>query len=220
MAKTSRRSREAQTIRRRAQRAIAALERDVAAGVVSESFASQRVASLNQLIKDNTYDRASKSYGTSLQTAKRRARAAFEAYSASSASQLRKAPESERRRFITPQREAAKKADIESALRGELSLEKMEDAEEFIKATSDLWAGHAPEDRLRVIAEKLGWKKGEDPSLIRAYRRWQRYKKGDADFIASAKGDPYEIARRLYSHFGDPSEFEEDEELIDLYGDL
>lgn len=214
------RSREAQSIRRRAQRAIAALERDVAAGVVSESFASQRVASLNELIKGNTYDRASKSYGMSLQQAQRRARAVFEAYSASSAQQLRRAPESERRRFITPQREIAKKADIEAALRGELSLAKMEDAEEFIKMTRDLWAGAAPEDRLRIIAEKLGYKKGEAPSLVRAYRRWQRYKESDADFIAEAKGDPYEIARRLYGHFGNAADFEEEDELIALYGDL
>lgn len=170
----SKRSREAQNIRRRAERAIAALQRDVAAGNVTKAFAARREQSLREVIFQNTYDRKSKSYGASAAVASRRAEKVFDLYNAEAARKQKSLSSDDRRKQITPAKERAFRADIEAALRGELSLEKMEDAEAFIKSTAGIWADASPENRLDKLAAELGYLKGEEDSLIRAYRRWKR----------------------------------------------
>ena len=204
MGKTSRRALEARKIRNRAKRAIDALERDVAAGVISKSFAARREASLNELIRQNTYDRKSKSYSASSAVAASRAEKVFSQYSAEVAKEYSSLSDSERRKTITPLKEKAMKSDLEAALRGELSLSKMEDAEEFIKSTSRLWENAAPEERLNVIAKKLGYLPGEQPSLIRAYRRWKRYVQNGEDFHEGSTETVYDRVYNVYKNFRGP----------------
>ena len=189
MGKTSRRAYEARKIRDRAKRAISALERDVAAGNISKAFASRREQSLRELIRQNSYDRQSKSYGTSSAVAARSAERIFRDYSAESAQRMRALSDSDRKKQITPLKEKAFRADLEAALRGELSLERMEDAEAFIRSTAGIWAGYSPEKRLDVLAEKLGYLEGKEDSLIRAYRRWKREVKNGEDYQGTSFDD-------------------------------
>ena len=181
MGKTSRRAYEARKIRDRANRAIDALQRDVAAGNISKAYASRREASLRELIWQNTYDRVSKSYSTSAEVAARSAKRIFSEYSASNVERFRGLEGADRRKQITPAKERAFRSDLEAALRGELSLERMEDAEAFIRSTAGIWAGKSPEDRLDYLAQQLGGLKGKDDSLIRAYRRWKKEVKNVKD---------------------------------------
>lgn len=212
MGKTSKRAYEARKIRDRANRALNALERDVAAGVISKSFAVRREASLRELIRSNTYDRKSKSYGTTLGVATRQAKRVFDAYSSSrDVSQLRQGGST---KLITPARERALRNDLEAALRGELSLAKMEDAEAFLKSTAQLWAGARPEDRLDVIAEKLGQLEGGDASLVRAFRRWKRYTKNGEDFHEPSNDSIYSKVQEIWEKFRVNSDLEEAQEAL------
>lgn len=212
MGKTSRRAYEARKIRDRANRALNALERDVAAGVVSKGFAARREASLRELIRSNTYDRVSKSYGTSLSVARRQAVRVFDAYSASR--DLSDVEGIGTRKRITPAREKALRNDLEAALRGELSLTKMEEAEAFLRSTASLWAGKAPEDRLDAIAKAIGQLEGGDASLIRAFRRWKRYTRDGEDFHEPSNASVYSKVEEILDKFKVPDPLEEAQDAL------
>lgn len=214
----SRRAYEARKIRNRARRSLAALERDVAAGTVSKSFASARRGALERVISENTWSRESGGWTVkSVKSAVSRAEKVFETYSASISREFNRGDAEARREAVKVLKERSFRNDLESALRGELSLEKTELAEAFLKSTRDVWAGLPPEERLDAIARTLGTNREGKSSLRLAYNRWRRETRDGEDFFTTSRESIYSQVDAIWRKFGKTSKARQ--RLEKLFGD-
>lgn len=191
MARTER-AKFAEAARKRARRSLAALDRDVVAGNISEEAAGRQRAAFQRVIAENTYNRKTRSYGTSQETAQKRASEVFGTYSAKISQELRKAPSELREAFIERFEAVSFRQDFRAALRGDISSIKESDAQLFIRSNMDILQGWGKENYLQRLADVFG-----NGNLQEAFDRWKKEVADGDDFHALSRETVYARTREI-----------------------
>lgn len=212
----SRRAEVARQIRRRADRALRALEKDLAAGVVSAEFAGVQRNLLKQVKLDNSYDRSKRGYSVaSAEAARRKADAVFDVFSAQVSREFARTPQDMREAFTRRREAASFRRDFEASLRGDISTFDDRETSAFLQSTKEIWEGLPPEARLSELAEVLG-----EGDLEAAFNAWKEAVGDSSDFWGASRAAVYKRVEALHFEKADTEFMRLQKEFEAQYKDI